>query len=132
MKKAVLALALTVLAASPALAHGRHYYHHHHRYTLHHRYAPRIEPMAEHYPGRLVPRLVSPWQGRQPAGTTWHDYARWGSPPRLTNTWARSQDGERWQRVDTYDVIVNGAIVGRDPDANIRFQLMRESMQPAG
>jgi hypothetical protein len=132
MKKAVLALALTMLAASPALAHGRHHSYHRHSYHHFRHHAPRAYPLAERYPGRLVPRLVSPRQGRQPAGTTWHDYARWGAPPMPTRTFARSQDGERWQRVDTYDVIVNGAIVGRDPDPNIRFQLMRESMQPAG
>jgi len=40
-----------------------------------------------------------------------------------------AQDGENTVPVDTYDVVVNGAIVGRDPDPNIRFQLMREAMQ---
>jgi hypothetical protein len=48
-----------------------------------------------------------------------------------TGTWARSQDGENTVPVDTYDVVVNGQIVGRDPDPNIRFQLMREAEQPA-
>lgn len=118
--KAAAALAAAMVLAVPAAAHVRH--HHHYRH-----YAP--PPWTIHHPGRLVPLLVDPAQGRNPAGTTWHDYARWGQPPRPTGTWARSQDGENWQPVDTYDVVVNGEIVGRDPDPNIRFQLMRESME---
>jgi hypothetical protein len=33
--------------------------------------------------------------------------------------------------VDPYTVIVNGEVVGRDPDPNIRFQLMRDTGLPA-
>lgn len=122
MKILVTALTLATLASSTALAAPFH----HHR-----RYASTAGAWTEPFrPGRLVPRLVAPWQGHQPAGTTWHDDARYGEPPRSTGTWARSQDGERYQRVDTYDVVVNGQIVGRDPDPNIRFQLMREAGFP--
>lgn len=120
MKTLITALTLATLASSAAMAAPFH----HHR-----RYAPAAS--AEHFhPGRLVPLLVSPSQGYRPAGTTWHDYARYGEPPRPTGTWARSQDGERYQRVDSYDVVLNGQIVGRDPDPNIRFQLMREAGFP--
>lgn len=119
MKTLITALMLATLASSTAIAAPRY----------HHRYAPAAS--AEHFhPGRLVPLLVAPWQGNQPAGTTWHDDARYGAPPRPTGTWARSQDGERYQRVDIYDVVLNGQIVGRDPDPNIRFQLMREAGFP--
>lgn len=122
MKTLVTALALATLASSTAFAATPHRYH---------RYAPAGDVWAQQFhPGRLVPRLVLPRDGHQPAGTTWHDYARYGEPPMPTGTWARSQDGERYQRVDSYDVVSNGQIVGRDPDPNIRFQLLRESGFP--
>ena len=122
MKALAAAFALMTLASSDALAAVPH--HHHFRQPA--RYATQIG----HHPGRLVPLLVAPWHGRLPAGTTWHDDARYGEPPRPTHTWARSQDGERYQRVDSYDVVLNGQIVGRDPDPNIRFQLLREAGFP--
>lgn len=118
MKKLIAALVLTAAFASPAFA-----------YTHHYRHAPAAWT-EHHHPGRLVPLLVSPSQGYQPAGTTWHDYARYGQPPMPTGTWARSQDGESYQPVDSYDVVSNGQIVGRDPDPNIRFQLLREAGFP--
>lgn len=121
MKTLITALTLATLASSAAMAAPQH----HHR-----RYAPAASAEEHFHPGRLVPLLVSPSQGYRPAGTTWHDYARYGEPPRPTGTWARSQDGERYQRVDSYDVVLNGQIVGRDPDPNIRFQLMREAGFP--
>ena len=121
MKALAAAFALMTLASSSALAAIPH---HHPRQT--HRYATQVR----HHPGRLVPLLVTPWHGRLPAGTTWHDDAPYGEPPRPTHTWARSQDGERYQRVDSYDVVLNGQIVGRDPDPNIRFQLLREAGFP--
>lgn len=124
MKRLVTALALTTLLVSPAYAYTRHHYGR--------RYAPVASPWVEHHhPGRLVAPLVEPRNGMRPAGTTWHDYARWGAPPMPTGTWARSQDGENYQPVDSYDVVLNGQIVGRDPDPNIRFQLMREAGFPA-
>jgi hypothetical protein len=111
MKTLATALALTALAASPALA----------RDTFH--FSP------------LLPPLVTPtYQGHHllaPAGTTWHDNARWGEPPRPTGTWARSQDWKHYVPVDTYDVVDNGTIVGRDPDPNIRIQLLHEAERPA-
>jgi|ERR1700741_3199475 hypothetical protein len=121
MKRLVTAFALTTLLASPAFAHPRYDFDH---------YPPPAQFTTPHHPGRFVNRFVLPSHGRQPAGTTWHDYAKYGQPPMRTGTWARSQDGENTVPVDTYDVVVNGAIVGRDPDPNIRFQLMREAMQP--
>lgn len=121
MKALVTALALVTLASSTALAAVPHHYR---------RHAPERASASYYHPGRLVPLLVSPWQGHEPAGTTWHDYARYGEPPYPTSTWARSQDGERYQRVDSYDAVLNGQIVGRDPDPNIRFQLMREAGFP--
>ncbi|MCK9918709.1 hypothetical protein MXD81_57255 [Microbacteriaceae bacterium K1510] len=121
MKALVPALALVTFASSTALAAVPHHHRHH---------APIGASLPYHRPGRLVPLFVAPWQGHQPAGTTWHDYARYGEPPHPTGTWARSQDGERYQRVDSYDVVLNGEIVGRDPDPNIRFQLLREASFP--
>jgi hypothetical protein len=70
------------------------------------------------------------WHDLRPARNTWHDYSRYGERPMATNSYARSQDGSRYQRVDSYDVVNNGQIVGRDPDPNIRFQLLRESGFP--
>jgi hypothetical protein len=122
MKRLVTAFALTMLMASPAFAYT-------HRYDFDH-YPPPAQFTTPHHPGRLVPRFVRPSHGRQPAYTTWHDYAKYGQPPMPTGTWARSQDGENTVPVDTYDVVVNGQIVGRDPDPNIRFQLMREAGFP--
>ncbi|WP_162827190.1 hypothetical protein [Pseudolabrys taiwanensis] len=121
MKALVTALALVTLASSTALAAAPHHYR---------RRAPERAAPQYYHPGRLVPLLVSPGQGPRPAGTTWHDHARYGELPYPTGTWARSQDGERYQRVDSYDVVLNGQIVGRDPDPNIRFQLLREAGFP--
>jgi hypothetical protein len=121
MRLIIATLALASLLASPAFAYTRQ----------HHRNVSPAEFHVRHHPGRLLPLLVAPWRGRYPAGTTWHDRAPWGAPPRPTNTWARSQDGENYVPVDTYDVVLNGQIVGRDPDPNIRFQLLREAGFPA-
>lgn len=121
MRAVVTAFAFVTLASSTALAAVPHHHRHH---------APTGASSLYYRAGRLVPLLVAPWQGHQPAGTTWHDDARYGEPPRPTGTWARSQDGERYQRVDSYDVVLNGEIVGRDPDPNIRFQLLREAGFP--
>lgn len=123
MKTLITALTLATLASSAAVAAPQHRHYRHH--------VPTSGAWSEHFRlGRLVPLLVSPSQGYRPAGTTWHDYARYGESPRPTGTWARSQDSERYQRVDSYDVVLNGQIVGRDPDPNIRFQLMREAGFP--
>src|SRR5450432_722664 len=107
MKKLVAVLALTTLFASPAFARTR----------LHH---PGLVPLA----------VTGSWHGLLPAITTWHDDARWPQPPRATGTYARAQDGRHYAPVDTYDVVLNGETVGRDPDPNIRFQLLREASQP--
>jgi hypothetical protein len=111
MKKLVAALALTTLLASPAFAHSWH--HHHHSSLLGWR-------SYQHRP--LPPG---------PAGTTWHDWSRWGTPPVRTGAIALAQDGQHYVRVDSYDVVLDGRIVGRDPDPNIRFQLLREAGRPA-
>ena len=66
-------------------------------------------------------------RARELTVSTWHDAARYGAPPMPTHTWARSQDGTHYQRVDSYDVVLDSEIVGRDPDPNIRFQLLREA-----
>ena len=66
-----------------------------------------------------------------PAGTTWHDAWRWGAPPVHTRAVALAQDGQHYAAVDSYDVVLDGRIVGRDPDPNIRFQLLRGAQQPA-
>ena len=107
MKTFMIALALTTLVvSSPVLAGTRH------------------------HSGFIALPGTKTWHQLHPAINTWHDYAKWGQRPRETNTYARSQDGGRYQRVDTYDVVVNGQIVGRDPDPNIRFQLLREAGFP--
>lgn len=107
MKKLMIALALTTMVvASPVLAATRH------------------------HSGFVGLPGTSAWHDLEPAGNTWHDYAKWGQRPMETDTYARSQDGSRYQRVDSYDVVNNGQIVGRDPDPNIRFQLLRESGFP--
>jgi hypothetical protein len=106
MKKLVAALALTTMLASPAFAET----HHHSGFVG--------------LPGAKTRHHL------RPAMNTWHDYARWGQPPIPTDTYARSQNGSHYQRVDSYDVISNGQIVGRDPDPNIRFQLLREAGFP--
>jgi hypothetical protein len=107
MKKIMTALALTTLVlSSPVLAATRH----HSGFVA--------------LPGAKIRH------GLRPAMNTWHDYAKWGQRPTETDTYARSQDGGHYQRVDSYDVVLNGQIVGRDPDPNIRFQLMREAGFP--
>lgn len=111
MRKIATALVLTALAATPALAQDYHY----HSSQL---VAPLVTPVRHH----------GHWF--KPAGTTWHDNAPYGQPPRPTGTWARSQIGTSYVPVDTYDVVDNGAIVGRDPDPNIRIQLLREAEHP--
>ena len=68
------------------------------------------------------------WPG--PAGTTWHDAWSWGSPPVRTGAVALAQDGQHYVAVDSYDVVLDGRIVGRDPDPNIRFQLLRAAGLP--
>jgi hypothetical protein len=114
MKKLLTALALaTLFVSSPALAHPRHHPAH-----------------TRHYPGFVALPGAQTWNQLEPAGDTWHDYARWGQPPMPTHTYARSQDGERYHHVDSYDVVLNGQVVGRDPDPNIRFQLLREASNP--
>jgi hypothetical protein len=105
MKKLLVALALTTLAASPALAGARRH-------------------------SGFVGLPSGAWHELSPEWNTWHDNARWGQPPVSTHRYARSQDGSHYQRVDSYDVVMNGQIVGRDPDPNIRFQLLRESGFP--
>jgi hypothetical protein len=107
MKKIMTALVLTtMIVSSPALAATRH------------------------HSGFVGLPGTESWHQLHPARNTWHDYARYGERPMETNSYARSQDGSRYQRVDSYDVVNNGQIVGRDPDPNIRFQLLRESGFP--
>lgn len=122
MKALVTALAFATLASSASLAAAPHHYR---------RSATEHASLPYYRPARLVPLLVAPWQKHRSAGTTWHDDARYREPPHPTGTWARSQDGERYQRVESDDVVLNGAIVGRDPDPNIRFQLLREAGFPS-
>ncbi len=109
MKRFATGLVLVTLTASPALAHSSHY-----RDIV----GPLVTPTYRHHH----------WLG--PAGTTWHDNARYGQPPRPTGTYARSQNWKHYVPVDSYDVVLNGTIVGRDPDPNIRFQLLREAGLP--
>jgi hypothetical protein len=85
---------------------------------------------TRHHSGFVGLPGTETWHQLRPARNTWHDYARYGERPMETNSYARSQDGSRYQRVDSYDVVNNGQIVGRDPDPNIRFQLLRESGFP--
>jgi hypothetical protein len=105
MKKIAVTLVLTALLATPAMAETR-------RHT------------------GFVGLPSGAWHELAPESNTWHDNARWGQPPIPTGTYARSQDGSHYQRVDSYDVVSNGQIVGRDPDPNIRFQLLREADMP--
>lgn len=106
MKKLIAALLLTVFASPPVLAR------------------------TQDHSGFVGLPGMGTWHELRPARNTWHDYARYGERPMETNSYARSQDGSRYQRVDTYNVVNNGQIVGRDPDPNIRFQLLRESGFP--
>lgn len=106
MTKIIAALAFATLVASPALA------------------GTRDTSGFVGLPG------IATWHRMKPAMNTWHDDARWPQPPMPTDTYARSQDGSRYQRLDSYDVVMNGQIVGRDPDPNIRFQLLREAGFP--
>jgi hypothetical protein len=111
MKKLVTALALTTaLLASPAFA-----------YTRHHHYGE-VAPL----PG------LSTWHHMRPAGNAIHDNDRYGAPPRPTGAYARDQDFEHYRPTDSYDVVNNGQIVGRDPDPFIRLQLLHEAQQPMG
>jgi hypothetical protein len=48
--------------------------------------------------------------------------------PALAKT---SHSGSSAVAADPYTVIVNGEVLGRDPDPNIRFQLIRDSGLPA-
>jgi hypothetical protein len=107
MKKLMAALAMTTLMASPTFAATR-----------------------PHYSQILPPPHGWTWHHLRPGGTTWHDAWHWGSPPVRTGSFALAQDGEHYAPVDSYDVVLDGRIVGRDPDPNIRFQLLREAGFP--
>ena len=51
--------------------------------------------------------------------------------PEAAAAQAFASDGQTNSVVDRYTVIVNGRIVGRDPDANVRLMLIRDPMTDA-
>jgi hypothetical protein len=117
MRKLITALALTAaLLASPSFAYTRHHTSDHVR-----------------VPGQVIslPGMAT-WHGLWPAGNAIHDNDRYGAPPRPTGAYARAQDFGHYRPVDTYDVVMNGQIVGRDPDPFIRLQLLHEAQAPLG
>ena len=85
---------------------------------------------TRHHSGFVGLPGTETWHQLRPARNTWHDYARYGERPTETNSFARSQDGSHYQRVDSYDVVNNGQIVGRDPDPNIRFPQYKAYVGP--
>ena len=123
MRKLITVLALTTtLLASPAFA-----------YTRHHHYAPRESGYSQWTPGHVVSLPgIATWNGMRPAGNAIHDNDRYGAPPRPTGAYARAQTFDHYRPTDSYDVVNNGQIVGRDPDPFIRLQLLHEAQQPLG